>query len=151
MTLVFMVNTVFLQVNGVMEIIMLGLRRIIRLEELTQRVVTESTDSTFNIDASKLGVGEYSAYFSVYNGSGGYYTEKVYFTIIESNIGDVNTDGTVNIDDVTLIQKYIANISELDSEQLKAADVTGDGDISIDDVTTIQKYLAGMIAAFATE
>lgn len=66
-------------------------------------------------------------------------------------MGDINLDGTVNIDDVTLIQKYIANISELDSEQLKTADVTGDGDISIDDVTTIQKYLASMIAAFATE
>ena len=66
-------------------------------------------------------------------------------------IGDVNNDGDVTIDDVTLIQKYIANISELDSEQLKTADVTGDGDISIDDVTTIQKYLASMIAAFATE
>lgn len=63
-------------------------------------------------------------------------------------MGDINLDGTVNIDDVTLIQKYIANISELDSEQLKAADVTGDNDVSIDDVTAIQKYLAGMITAF---
>lgn len=64
-------------------------------------------------------------------------------------VGDVNLDGTVNIDDVTLIQKYIANMTEFDSEQLKAADVTGDNDISIDDVTEIQKYLAGMITTFA--
>lgn len=72
---------------------------------------------------------------------------------IENNndvaLGDVNSDGDITIDDVTMIQKYIANMSEFDSEQLKAADVTGDGDISIDDVTTTQKYLAGMITTFA--
>ena len=85
----------------------------------------------------------------------GYSNSKIYaqnngieFISIDC-FGDVNLDGTVNIDDVTLIQKYIANMSEFDSEQLKAADVTGDNDISIDDVTAIQKYLAGMITSFA--
>lgn len=58
--------------------------------------------------------------------------------------GDVNGDGKVNIDDVTLIQKYIANIAELDSIQLKAADVNDDENANIDDVTMIQKVLAGM-------
>ncbi len=48
------------------------------------RVVTESTDSTFNIAASKLGVGTYSAYFSVYNGSGGIDTKRVSFEIVDS-------------------------------------------------------------------
>ena len=32
------------------------------------RVVTESSDQTFKMDASKLGDGIYSAYFSVFNG-----------------------------------------------------------------------------------
>lgn len=47
------------------------------------RVVTESTDSTFNIDASKLGVGKYSAYFTVFNGSGGIDTKSVKFEIVD--------------------------------------------------------------------
>lgn len=59
--------------------------------------------------------------------------------------GDVNSDGKITIDDVTLIQKYLANMFELDSTQLKIADVNVDKDISIDDVTMIQKYLAGII------
>lgn len=60
-------------------------------------------------------------------------------------MGDVNLDGTVSIDDVTLIQKHLASMVELDGEQLKVADVTGDGDVSIDDVTKIQKFIAGLV------
>lgn len=46
------------------------------------RVITESlTNGKYNINASKLGAGKYSAYFSVYNGSGSYDTERVYFSI----------------------------------------------------------------------
>lgn len=59
--------------------------------------------------------------------------------------GDVNGDGKVNIDDVTLIQKYLANMADLDSIQLKAADLNGDENANIDDVTMIQKFLAGMV------
>lgn len=55
----------------------------------TGRVVTESCDSTFTISAYDLGVGTYSAYFSVYNGSGGVDTERVSFIIPErQNLGD---------------------------------------------------------------
>lgn len=82
----------------------------------------------------------------------GLYTGEVDFnyTVFTSvKPGDVNLDGTVNIDDVTLIQKYIANMSELDGEQLKAADVTGDGDVSIDDVTKIQKFIAGLVSSLS--
>ena len=47
-----------------------------------ERVVTESTDSTYEIEAAKLGIGNYSAYFSVYNGSGGVDTKRVEFPIV---------------------------------------------------------------------
>lgn len=36
----------------------------------------------FSISASRYGEGEYSAYFSVYNGSGGVDTKRVYFKIL---------------------------------------------------------------------
>ena len=64
--------------------------------------------------------------------------------------GDVNGDGGVTIDDVTLIQKYLASMVELDSKQIKAADVTGDGDVSIDDVTKIQKFIAGLVSSLSS-
>ena len=54
----------------------------------TTRVVTEACDSTYQISASQLGVGKYSAYFSVYNGSGGVDTERVTFYIYNpENLG----------------------------------------------------------------
>lgn len=59
-------------------------------------------------------------------------------------LGDVNGDGKISIDDVTDIQKYIANMLNFTENQETLADVNKDGKISIDDVTLIQKYLAGM-------
>jgi hypothetical protein len=53
------------------------------------RVVTKQCDTTFSIAASQLGVGSYSSYFSVYNGSGGVDTSRVSFLIPErKNLGD---------------------------------------------------------------
>ncbi len=60
-------------------------------------------------------------------------------------LGDVNQDGTINIMDVTCIQKYLA---KLDCEfYVDYADTTGDGIISIKDATRIQKYLIGLISS----
>jgi hypothetical protein len=64
----------------------------------------------------------------------------------DNEIGDINGDGDIAIDDATDIQKYIAGMNEFSDAQLKAADVNGDGEISIEDVTEIQKYIAGLIS-----
>lgn len=76
---------------------------------------------------------------------------SLYALVIPNDVdlGDVNGDGGVTIDDVTLIQKYLASMVELDSKQIKAADVTGDGDVSIDDVTKIQKFIAGLVSSLS--
>lgn len=57
-------------------------------------------------------------------------------------IGDVNTDGAVNIKDATLLQMSIANLETLEGNQIFAADVKCDENNDINDVTEIQKYLA---------
>ena len=59
--------------------------------------------------------------------------------------GDVNKDGKVTIEDVTLLQKYIAELVKFDEDQLRAADTNGDGNIKIDDATEIQRFLAEII------
>ena len=59
-------------------------------------------------------------------------------------LGDADLNGEINIIDATLIQKYIADITQFESSQLKVADVTEDKNISIDDATDIQKYLVGL-------
>ena len=57
--------------------------------------------------------------------------------------GDVNLDGVVDINDVTLIQKYIAALTlNLSDDQLSNADFNRDGVININDATAIQKHIA---------
>ena len=60
--------------------------------------------------------------------------------------GDANGDGTVSINDVILIRKYLA---ELDYDTMisaveisHGADANGDGTVNINDVVLIRKYLA---------
>ena len=78
-----------------------------------------------------------------------YYVEYTFDATKDYMLGDVNLDGVVTIDDATLVQKYLAGISELDDPlQLLAADVNSSGDVTIDDTTLIQKYIAGLIDKF---
>lgn len=65
--------------------------------------------------------------------------------------GDVNDSGKVDIDDVTLLQKYIIGLEELNKEKLWAADVNEDNKYTVDDVTMIQKYCSGIIKSFNTQ
>ena len=65
--------------------------------------------------------------------------------------GDADMNGTVEMADVTLIQKAKAGLAELSTKQLLASDVNGDKQITMDDVVTIQKYKAELIKVFPVE
>ena len=60
-------------------------------------------------------------------------------------IGDVDTNGIINIRDVTNIQLYLVGLKDFTAAQLTAADADKNGKPSIRDVTTIQLYLADLI------
>lgn len=60
-------------------------------------------------------------------------------------LGDVDLDGKVTILDATMIQRYLAKLSELNSVQLANADTDKDGNVSILDATRIQRYIAKLI------
>lgn len=60
--------------------------------------------------------------------------------------GDVNNDKSLNIKDVTVTQKAIAELLALSGIEKIVADVNNDGKVSIKDVTIIQKYIAGFTA-----
>ena len=53
--------------------------------------------------------------------------------------GDVNGDGKVDIDDITRLRIYIA---ELTTVIFPGADANGDGTVDIDDLTLLRKYFA---------
>ena len=68
----------------------------------------------------------------------------IYFTVEEPEftLGDVNSDGRINIKDVTAIQRALADYEQLTIAQMRAADVNGDGFVTIEDATRLQQYLA---------
>ncbi len=56
--------------------------------------------------------------------------------------GDIDLDGDVTVDDVTMLQLYLnRERAKLNDLQKILADVDNDGDITVDDVTAIQMYL----------
>ena len=57
-------------------------------------------------------------------------------------IGDANLDGTVDVKDVTAIQRYLAELTVFTDKQLTAADTNGDGSVDIADATHLQMFLA---------
>ena len=65
-------------------------------------------------------------------------------------LGDVDLDGDVDINDVTLLQRYIAEFEDADlsDEALANADVNGDGKVNVKDVTEIQRFIAEVITEF---
>lgn len=62
--------------------------------------------------------------------------------------GDVDSNHIVNVNDATLIQEYLAELTTLDTDQLVAADVDGNGNVDIKDVNYINRYISGYIDVF---
>lgn len=65
-----------------------------------------------------------------------------YVLIQTYETGDVDRDGALSITDVTLIQKYLAELATLDADQLLLADYLSDGEVNIADATAIQIAIA---------
>ena len=61
---------------------------------------------------------------------------------INTNLGDVNCDGTVSVTDVTLIVNHILGISYENFDE-ERADINGDGSISVADVTALVSIIIG--------
>ena len=66
------------------------------------------------------------------------YNEKPKYTL-----GDVNEDGEVNVNDVSLLLLYLVQKEQLSASQLSAADVNGDGEVNVNDVSTLLLHLVG--------
>lgn len=69
--------------------------------------------------------------------------------LVKKVSGDCNLDGELNIRDTTLIQKYCAGLSAIDSAAARyLGDVNGDGSVTVRDATLIQMWLADIITEF---
>ena len=66
-------------------------------------------------------------------------------------IGDVNSDGKVDIFDAALLQRYCTKLATEDELHLCVADVNDDGVIDIFDAAMIQRYCTNLIDSFPAE
>lgn len=55
--------------------------------------------------------------------------------------GDVSLNGTVDIKDAILVQKYSVGLTTFTATQKKLADVNGDGRVNISDAINLQKQV----------
>lgn len=84
------------------------------------RVITEGCESTYTIEANKLGIGKYSAYFSVYNGSGGIDTKRVEFSIYDKLISPTPTITTLSSSSLKLTWKAEPNATSYQIDRRKS-------------------------------
>lgn len=71
-------------------------------------------------------------------------------------IGDLDGDGTVTIQDITILQRHLAEfrntdgtpiVDETDAQQKRIADFDGNGIINISDATAMQRFIAELTPA----
>lgn len=109
------------------------------LEELNiPKSVTSISDSAFNnCPLLTLGVwyGSYAFEYAI--------DKNIPYTLLDGvKLGDSNGDGLVNINDVTALQRHLAELETLEGIFLIAADCNQNDSLNIDDATLLQSYLA---------
>ena len=64
----------------------------------------------------------------------------------EGLLGDVDGNGDVDAEDLTILARHVAGIEQIEDQTLLAsADVDGDGDVDAEDLTKLARYVAGII------
>ena len=115
---------------------------------------SNASKKTVSWYSDDLKIAQVDEYGNVRGVSAG--TTKVYCVSLEGNViaecdvtveskynrGDTNGDGKIDINDVTVIQRCMAEYIELTAELEAVADVNGDDKVDINDATHLQKYLA---------
>ena len=62
--------------------------------------------------------------------------------------GNLNLDGKVDSDDLTLLARHVAGIETVSGKALLNADVNSDGSVNSDDLTLLARYVAGIITSW---
>jgi endo-1,4-beta-xylanase len=69
-------------------------------------------------------------------------------TSVVSKLGDLNSDGKVDVMDYALLKKYLLGQGTIDT---KLADLDGNGSVDAIDFVTMKKFLLGMITKFPAQ
>ena len=71
--------------------------------------------------------------------------EKTFVALDPLKLGDVDMDSNITVLDATAIQKHLASIVTLTSDQLSVSDADKDGELTVIDATKIQQFVAELI------
>ena len=107
----------------------------------------EGSDNNYGGNGEITAAGTYTVYFRPhYDGFEDWFNGCIMVIINkpESLLGDVDMDGDVDIQDATLLQICLAEMTALNDDQFKLADVNQDGFVNVRDVTAIQRIVAEM-------
>lgn len=76
--------------------------------------------------------------------------EGLYEILSEEGLyfGDINRDGKINVQDVTLVMRYTLEMQTLTADQIKRADVNLDGEVNVIDASLIMRKALGLIEQF---
>ncbi len=108
----------------------------------------EGSDNNYGGNGEITAAGTYILYFRPhYDGFEDWFNGCI--AVINNSepqllLGDVDMDGDVDIQDATLLQICLAEMTALTDEQFKLADVNQDGFVNVRDVTAIQRIVAEM-------
>ena len=107
----------------------------------------EGSDNNYGGNGEITAAGTYTVYFRPhYDGFEDWFNGCIMVIINkpEPLLGDVDMDGDVDIQDATLLQICLAEMTALNDDQFKLADVNQDGFVNVRDVTAIQRIVAEM-------
>ena len=107
----------------------------------------EGSDNNYGGNGEITEAGTYILYFCPhYDGYEDWFNGCIMVIINkpEPLLGDVDMDGDVDIQDATLLQICLAEMTALNDDQFKLADVNQDGFVNVRDVTAIQRIVAEM-------
>ena len=107
----------------------------------------EGSDNNYGGNGEITEAGTYTLYFRPnYDGFEDWFNGCIMVIINkpEPLLGDVDMDGDVDIQDATLLQICLAEMTALNDDQFKLADVNQDGFVNVRDVTAIQRIVAEM-------
>ena len=108
----------------------------------------EGSDNNYGGNGEITAAGTYILYFRPhYDGFEDWFNGCI--AVINNSepqllLGDVDMDGDVDIQDATLLQICLAELTALNDDQFKLADVNQDGFVNVRDVTAIQRIVAEM-------
>lgn len=110
-----------------------------------ETVTTDGLGDPYNHGCRVFGITDQGLFLGTANP---FYGTQVWN--IKENISyddyDINRDGLVNVDDVTFLQKYLADIIDEPYEEFEFyADLNGDNFVNIEDVTYLQQYLVNTV------